>query len=214
MKKVLTFFAGMILLLLMFVVLYVSGLIYNAGDDRKIGAFVFQPNNLSTQRIGKPVTIDDLSEKFIRERLIKKFVTEYFYVTPDPENIALRTRPDSILAALSSPDVFREWRNGTAIDIESMAQKKVLRRVTVANEILKPENSDYWLVVYELKTWDSPNNFAQTPTIEKGVMYLDIDFEKGIRPQRGGQDFDVQQYLDDGGDPAAIFKFRVNEVRK
>lgn len=214
MKKVLTFFAGIILLLLMFTALYVSGVIYNAADEKKIGSFVFQPNNLSTQRIGKPLTIDDMSEKFLRERLIKKFVTEYFYVTPDPENIALRTRQDSVLAALSSPAVFREWRDSTASEIETMAQKKILRKVTVANEILKPENSDYWMVVYELKTWDGPNDLAQDPIIEKGVLYLDLDFEKGIRPQRSGQPFDVQEYLNNDGDPAAIFKFRVNEVRK
>ena len=205
------FFIGTLLLLLTFVALYFSGALFDASNDRKIQAFVFQPNNLSNDRIGRPVSVDQLSEKFVREKLIRKFVFEYFYVTPDIENIAIRTRGDSVMAAMSGPDVFKEWKKDQAEKIENLAGKKSFRTVNVTDEILK--KGDYWEVNYELKTWDEPNNMDLNPTIEKGTLYLKISFEKGIRDQRAGSSFDVGEYLKEGGDPASIFKFRVDEVR-
>lgn len=212
MKKVIMFFSGLVLLLLTFVALYFSGALFDTGNNLGINTFIFQPNNLSENRIGHPVPIDKLSDKFIRERLIKKFVMEYFYITPDTENIAQRIRNDSILAAMSAPAVFKEWRQGMATDIEKLAGEKVLRTVEIADEIIRPERGDYWEVFYELRTWDTPNDMASVPTVEHGVIYLKISFEKGVHDQRGGKPFDVQKYLQEGGDPAAIFKFRVDEV--
>ena len=212
MKKLIMFFIGTLLLLLTFVALYFSGALFDASNDRKIQAFVFQPNNLSDDRIGRPVSVDQLSEKFVREKLIRKFVFEYFYVTPDIENIATRTRSDSIMAAMSGPDVFKDWKKDQAEKIENLAGKKSFRTVNI-KDIIMPLNSDYWDVSYELKTWNEPNNMDLKPEIESGVLHLKISFEKGIRDQRAGSGFDVGEYLKEGGDPAAIFKFRVDEVR-
>ncbi len=213
MRKVFMFFVGSLLLLLTFVALYFSGALFDISNERYIQAFVFQPNNLSNDRIGHPVPVEQLSDKFIRERLIKKFIIEYFYVTPDIENIALRTRGDSVLAAISAPGVFKEWKNTNVKEIEQMAGKKNLRTVTV-KDIILPQNSDYWDVSYELKTWDESNNMNLTPSTKDGILHIKISFEKGIRDKRSGQNFDVQKYLKDGGDPAAVFKFRVEEVRR
>lgn len=212
MKKIVMFFIGTLLLLLTFVALYFSGALFDASNDRYIQSFVFQTNNLSTDRIGRPVPVDQLSEKFVRERLIKKFVFEYFYVTPDVENIATRTRSDSVMAAMSAPDVFKDWRKNQATEIENLASKKILRLVTVSDEILK--KGDYWEVPYTLKTWNESNNMNLAPTVKSGVLYLKISFEKGIRDQRAGSSFDIGKYLKDGGDPAAIFKFRIDEIRR
>lgn len=206
------FFAGLALLLLTFVTLYFSGALFDASNKRYIDTFVFQPNDLSVDRISRPIPADQLSEKFIRERLIKKFIVEYFYVTPDVENIAQRTGSHSIMSAMASPEVFKDWKNTEADTIEKLAGAKILRTVSIGDEILK--KGDYWEIYYELKTWEEPNNIDVEPIIHAGIMYIKISFEKGIRNQINGQDFDVQKYLDEGKDPAAIFKFKVIEVRR
>lgn len=214
MRRLLGFLFGILILGLTFVILYFSGALYSSTDQRHIDPFIFQPNDISADRIGRPQPLEELTDKFVRERLIKKFVIEYFYVNPDVENIAQRTRPDSVLAALAHRSVFKEWQQNEARRIEDMATEKYMRTVTVANEIIQPAGSDYWIVHYELKTWDKPNNMELIPTVHRGIMHLKIEFEKGVRDLRGGQKFDVQKYLNDGGDPAAIFKFRVDEVRR
>ena len=118
------FIIGLLLLGVTFVTLYLTGALYNATDQRQINAYVFQPNNISSDRIGRPVPVENLSEKFVRERLIKKFITEYFYVTPDVEDIAACQRSNSVLAALSTPADFKTWRNTDDAEIENMADKK------------------------------------------------------------------------------------------
>jgi hypothetical protein len=156
--------------------------------------------------------LDRLSDKFVREKLIKKFVVEYFYATPGAENIARRARANSVMAAMSAPAVFKDWMNTEADTIEKLAGKRMLRTVGTADEIIK--KGDYWEVYYELKTWDQPNDMNAAPVVNSGVMYLRISFEKGVRDKINGQNFDVQKYLGNGGDPAAIFKFTVDEVRR
>jgi hypothetical protein len=213
MRKLLMFFAGLLLLFLTFVTLYFSGALYDATDKRGIDAFIFQPNNLSTDRIGQPVPLHRLSDTFIREKLIKKFVVEYFHVAPDVENIAQRTRGNSILAVMSAPDVFKDWKNTEAVEIEKLAGNKVLRMVIVGDEIIR--KGDYWQIYYQLKTWDKPNNMDLVPFIESGTVSIKLypEFKKELlETLPNGQEFDVQKYLNSGGDPAAIFKFRVSEV--
>jgi hypothetical protein len=206
------FFAGLALLMLTFAALYLSGALFDAGGKRQIDTFVLQPNNLSVGRISRPIPVDQLSEKFLRERLIKKFVFEYFYVTPDPENLAQRMRGNSVLAIMSLPAVFQEWASTQSEVIEDLARNRALRTVSVADEIIK--KGDYWEVYYQLKTWTEPNNMDTVPVIYDGIMYIKVSFEKGIRNQIRGKDLDVQEYLGQGKDPAAIFKFQVEEVRR
>jgi len=213
MKRTFVFFTGIILLLLSFAALSFSGFLFNASDEMHIEPYIFQPNNLSTARIGRPVPIEQVSDEFVRDRLIKKFVYEYFYVIPDIDDVSNRTGGESVLAAMSvNSDVFNKWRAGPAKDIEKLAREKVLRTVSVADEILS--RGDYLEIRYETKTWTTPNFMGHTPLVESGVLYIKLDFEKSVREQRSGKNFNVQEYLNNGGDPAAIFKFRVAEVAK
>ena len=69
---------------------------------------------------------------------------------------------------MSTPAVFNEWVDGAARDIERLAEQNAMRRVLVANEILRPAGSEYWTVVYELQTWPIPNDMTQTPEITRG----------------------------------------------
>ena len=212
MKSTKIYFLGIMLLLLSCAALYFTGALFDTAGNRYIEAFIMQPNNLSGERIGRPVQIEQLSEKFIRERLIRKFMHEYFHVNPDTENVTARMRGDSVMAALSYPAVFGEWKRTEGANIEKLAAKKNMRTVSIADEILK--KGEYWEVAYTLYTWDAPNNMELAPTADTGIMHIKFDFEKGVREQRNGRSFDAREYLQSGGDPAAIFKFRVGEVKR
>jgi hypothetical protein len=208
------FLAGFILLPLAFAMLYFSGVLLDTGDNRHIDVFVFQPDIQSTRRMGRPVPVEELSDGFVRDKLIKKFIAEYFYVAPDAENIALRTKSNSILAAMSSAEVFWDWMKTEAQEITKMADKKILRDVNVLS-IIPRQPGNYFEVYYELKTWSRPNDMNAAPETQPGIANIYLNFEKGFREYRGqGQKFDIKKYLEDGGDPAAIFKFRVEKMIK
>jgi len=237
MKNLIMFFTGIILLGLAGAALYLSGAVFDAGGQRYIEAFVFQPNNLSEARIGRPVPVEQLSDKFIRERLIRKFVHEYFHVIPDGDDIARRTRADSVMAQLAASAVFSAWKQGEARDIETLSGKKTLRTVVVGDIILPP-GSDYWEVHYDLYTWPQANDMDLTPAVTSGLMHLKISFARGVLGQKfdtdeflksGGENNspgnpaaipkftskrDIGKYLSEGGDPAVIFRFLVDEVKR
>ncbi len=206
------FFFGILLLGLTVAALYLAGTLFDIAERRKIDAFIMQPNDLSIDRIGTPIPLEQRSDAFIRNSLIRKFVYEYFYVNPDAENIAARTRRNSILAALSAPDVFDKWTDSVAVEIAEMARNKQMRTLYIGDIVLPP-GGDYWYVSYDLMTWEAPNDMDTEPIVTSGVILLKITFVKDIRDTQGGAKFDVNKYLDNGGDPAAIFKFRVEEVR-
>ena len=205
------FFTGIAILLVAFTIMYFASVMFDVSYNSSVNAVIFQPDNLSKNRIKQPVSASKLSDN-IEEKLIKKYVTEYFYVIPDAENVALRSRNDSILAALSAPTVFRNWQKTVVPKIQEMAGDKILRDVKITNEIVK--QGDYWQVHYELKKWDKPNIINAQPIISSGIIYLKTDFEPGLRETRGGKNFDMNKYIKSGGDPAALFKFRVTEVKE
>jgi hypothetical protein len=216
MKKVWMFFSGLLILLLAVTLLYFTGAIYDASDKMQTISVVFQPNDLSTARIGKPLALDELSEKFIRERLIRKFVNEYFYVLPDAEDIAKRTGRNSTLGIMMSADAFDTWRRGIGEEIQKLADANALRTVRITDEIVRHPDSDYWDVAYELKTWENSNNMDLQPTITNGIMHIRLypEFRRELLETRpDGSEFDIAKYLENGGDPSVIFKFRVAEVR-
>ena len=75
-------------------------------------------------RPGAPVRESEIGETAMREMLIKKYVTEYFYAVPDPDNIELRMGASSTLSRMSAPDVFNDWKRGEAVGIKSMAENR------------------------------------------------------------------------------------------
>ena len=60
-----------------------------------------------------------------------------------------------------------------------------------------------------MKTWRHPNDMAEEPIVTRDVLYMGLsdrymmDFRENI---------DVAQYLEDGYDPAAIFRFGVTAI--
>ncbi len=198
------------IILLVFTAVYFTGALFDLSGRNRVNTFVFQPSDLSSSRIGRPVPLEELSDKFVRERLIKKFVNEYFYVVPESGNVALRQRSDSVMHAMAETEVYKTWARDVTPELEDLSNKKILRRVHVIDPILKPDN--YYVVNYQLETY-LPNDFKSEPIVKSGTMYLIIRFEKGIREERAGKPFDAGKYLESGGDPSSIFKFRVEEVK-
>lgn len=198
-------------MILTLVSLFLGGMIFDVAGSATVNGYILQPNNLADMRVGTPLPLDAVSDKFVRERLIKKFISEYFYVIPDAVDVAARGGAHSVMAAMSSGAVFADWKKNVLPELESLANRHVLRRVAV-RDILPLD--EYWAVGYDLTTWDSPNILGVEPVTTRGIMYLQIDFENGIRDEINGEVFDAGRYLERGGDPAVIFKFKVRKVVK
>lgn len=210
MRKLIMFLTGLVLLALTGVAVYFAGGIFDAGQKQTVRTYFFQPNNLSSMRPGVPQTADYMGESQFLNLLVQKYITEYFYASPDPENIARRTKPNSMLVKMSSPAVFEEWSNNEAEQIQKLAESKSMRVAHVIDEIFQPNGSKYWVVNYELKTWEKPNDFSVEPTVTRGTMYMDITYEPGIK--EGADVNAIHDYLKEGGDMSSVFKFRVNQI--
>lgn len=190
-----------------------GGKAFDASRNFAINSVIFQPADLSRDRIEKPIALDALDDNFVRNNLIKKYVHEYFYITPDEADMARRHSASGALARMSDGAVFLEWNEKVAPDMKKLAEKNVLRRVVV-NEISALPGSEYLRITYELQSWDVSNDIMRAPLVQKNKsMFIRADFEKGLRQTTsGGAKFDVKKYLESGGDAATIFRFRVLEV--
>ena len=142
--------------------------------------------------------------------LVRKYITEYFFASPDAEDIAKRTSSQGTLSIMSSQGVFEEWLNNEAVTIQKLAEDKSMRTVKVIDKIFQPNGSKYWVVNYELKTWEKPNDFSVAPTITRGTLYMDIYYEPGF-PKNADIE-KIHNYLEEGGDPASVFDFKVNRI--
>lgn len=209
-RKIFGFLLSVIILVMTLGVLYFTSIIKDSAEQIQIQPFFFQGNDLYSMRVGVPAGIDDLGEKKVVEKLIKKFVTEYFYVTPDAENIARRMRAGSSLYQITSASVFNDWKTGEAVHIQELSSDGVFRTVDIDNEIQKPVGSDYWVVNYKLTTWTTPNNFDIAPEVSRGTMFITLIYEEGIRESI--IEMGIHKYLDEGGNIADVFKFMVTDV--
>ena len=212
MKKLIMFLSGLVLMCLTFGMVMVGSAIYDTASQQTIDTFFFQPANLSTQRIGAPKSIDDLSSEDIRTMLVDKFITEYFYVIPDVKNATARQEGTIGLYRMVSADVFNKWAETIAPEISEMATDGVLRMARLIDMELPVDSEDWWTVTYELTTWPVPNDLSNTPEIKRGVMYIKLAYKPGIRPTMYGEPFDMGKFLENGGDPSLMFMFRVDGI--
>ncbi len=219
MRRIITFFAGILLLILTMAMLFLASAIYDTGAMENIETYFFQTNELSVMRPGNPVRLSDMNETTMREMLIKKYVTEYFYAVPDPNNIENRCTSRSTLARMSTPAVFDAWIRGEAAGIKSMAENNMMRTVDINGEIYM--DGDYWIVPYVLKTWTVPNDMSAMPQITRGILQMNVLFEPGLRDTLGGAALDIGKYLKCGYnrfetecDPAVIFRFLVTDLER
>ena len=216
MKRLIMFFGGLFLIVLTLGMLFLTSAIYDSAKKSYVATYFFQTNRLSEMRPGEPVTPAEIGETAMREMLIKKYVTEYFYAIPDSENIAARMTRASTLANMSTPDVFNNWRDTEAVTIQSLADQKMMRMVDIDGEIYKPNDSDYWVVPYILYTWTTTNDMKSVPVVSRGTLLLDVFYAPGTRDT-----IDVGNYLkhvynrfESGYEPATIFRFGVRNLEQ
>ena len=209
MKKILRFFTGLFLLVLTFGLIWAAAAIYDTGNKLTVDTFFFQPANLSERRPGGPKSISDIGDDEIRRMLIDKFVSEYFYVIPNSLDIENRVAGKGGLKGIVSPQVFKAWQAGEAVNIQELAAEKAMRTARVINIIPRPGVSDYWTIDYELHTWMRPNDFSVAPVVERGRLYMSLRYKNGLKTSD-----QIGRYLETGGDPAALFKFIVTDVQR
>ena len=210
MKKVVMFLLGLLLLVLTGVCIYFAGGIFDAGTNQRVYPYFFQPDNLSERRPGVPQTAEYMGDAQFFDLLVRKYVTEYFYAAPDPENIARRMSPLGALARMSATSVFDEWKANQGVVIQNLAAKKSLRTVRIIDKIYQPNGGQYWVVNYELKTWEKPNDFSVAPVVTRGTMYMDIEYKMGMRTDYPLDT--IHNHLESGGELAAVFQFKVNRI--
>ena len=211
MRKLIAFLSGLLLLLIMFAALCLSGAIYDAGQKTAIDTYFFQPNEYYADRVDVPSTPADIGSDAMRDMLIAKFITEYFYVIPDVNNIAQRTNlKTSVIKIMARPNVFQEWVTKVVPTLQQMAEEKKLRTVTVTNIAKAPDQENYWVIEYELVTWEKPNDFSVLPIVTNGQMYIKLLYEDGLR--RPIKKESIEQTLESGKDPSVVFKIRIDAV--
>lgn len=213
MKKIFGYIIGLCTIFAIFAMIYVAAAIYDTGNKLTIEPYFFRTGLNAFIQTGVPRNMSQIGERQMRDWLIQKYVTEYFYVVPDVENVALRTRGNTaIINLMSASDVAKKWERNELVQIREMASNGVMRRVRVFNEIFKPNGSDYWHVDYELKTWYKPNDMNTAPEITRGTMYIKIQESDRIGQMYSNMEA-VQRALMRGIDPALVFVFRVLDVQ-
>ena len=218
MNKIKAFFISILLLSITFVMVFLVALVYRANEQSKIKSYIFQLSNFSNQRVGYLQDINDISAIDLRNRLIQKYVSEYFKIIPDDVDITER----KTLKDLSSAEAYKNWQNTEAKNISKMAKQKMFRTVWVPESgietLNRPESYDYYSAIialpiyykvhYETTTWTESNNMGTQPVDEHGTIYIEARFKPGIKP-----DIDVREELESGIDPVGLFMFEVTKIQ-
>lgn len=206
MKKLIMFFAGLLLMMIMFASLFLAGAIYDTGKKATVETYFFQPNDSPDRRPGVPASPSDLTTDKVRNMLVRRYITEYFYVVPNTQNVETRMSGQTSLRFMSSNDAFQYWLNNIAPQIQEMAEQRKLRLVQLTNVEKATDEKNYWIVEYDLITWDKPNDLSVQPVVTHGQIYLNL-FYDGMRDELNGKT--IEELLESGTDPAVAFKFGV-----
>ena len=217
MNKIKSFFIGCLLLAIGFAMVILVTLVYRANEQETIKSYIFQMNNFASERVGELQDIKDISANDLRNKLIKKYVSEYFKVIPGDKDVT--NRP--VLKKMSSENAFKQWENDEAKTIEDMSDQNMFRMVRVMDDgiatITKKKNINYdtddlaeriyYAVRYYMYTWHESNKMGTQPTYEQGTLYIEAKFKPGIRP-----DVNIRKDLEKGLDPAGLFMFQVTNI--
>ena len=213
MKHLVKYFIGIMTLVITFAMLYVAAIIYDASTKIQTEPYFFRNSYISSYQTDTPISLDNIGEQKLLNWLLQKYVVEFFYVIPDSNNIELRytNQYHALVGIMSEPSVYKYWLDNIRPELEDMASRGVLREVKVSDQISKSQNSDYWQVDYELKTWYKPNDMSENPEIKRGTMYLDVT---GYTGQLYTEEMDtVRKILKGGHDPASVFSFKVKGIQ-
>ena len=216
-RKIITFLMGLLILGATFASVFFAVLTYRANDQIAIKSYLFQINDAAGLRVGALQDINDISAIDLRNKLITKYVSEYFKVIPSDKNVV--NRP--ILRKLSTQTAFNQWLNSEAKTISKMSDKNMFRMVRVIDNgivsVDKPADYDYYNsdiikpIFYEVhyitETWSDSNIMGIEPIVEQGILYLQAQFKPGIF-----ENIDIKKHLENGGNPVELFIFRVTRI--
>jgi len=230
MSKIKSFFIGFSLLAIMFVAVIMCVLVYRANQQSSIKSYIFQINNIASQRVGALQDINDMSAIELRNKLIKTYVAEYFKVIPNETNVY--NRP--LLENLSTNNAYEQWKNGEAKTIEQMSSEKMFRRVVHITDadiatMNMPAGYDYYSadtakeIFYEIhyytETWSKSNRMSVEPVYESGTLRIEARFKPGIKEDIRMQikpgiykNVSIKQYLQSGENPMGLFMFEVTRI--
>ena len=209
MNKLKSFFMGILLFAITFATIFLTVLIYNANKQISIKTYIFQMDDSSLQRPGPLENMNKIAPEAVRNKLIQKYVAEYFKVIPVENNINQETN----IEKLSSKEVYSQWITGEANIIKDMAQHKMFRNVWVDPlNILPTKDPDLFEVHYATKTWQESNNMAAPVVDYFGTVLLQITFEPGLKQSVDMKS--IRELLKNGGNPATLFRFRVENIQK
>ena len=231
MKKIQTFFTGILLLFVVFAMLVLVTFIYRACDRSSIKTYIFQMNNNANQRTGVLQNINDISAVDLRNKLIKKYISEYFKVIPGDTNP--QERP--VLISLSSSQAFEYWKNNELPEIINMSTANMFRMAHVDEDGIATLNktgdidytssiraeSVYYLVRYKTITWSESNKMEIEPVKNQGTLYIEARFKPGLisnenikgRDKKGKyRKMTLREYLENGNDPVGLFMFEVTNI--
>ena len=212
MRALIGFFAGVMIIALVAAATMVAARIYDHSRVLGINAVVLQNADLHQNRIAAPTHLAEYPATRLRNRLIATVAAEYLGVVPNSEELAARASGRGLLRLVLGADALLKWRADVLPGLERMAEQKKMRRVIVDARGIY-EKGDYFVVPFETKTWDDPNDLNAAPITIKGAeMYMKLRFNKKVRETYRGERFDPGEYLDRGFPPAAIFEFIVDEI--
>lgn len=217
MRKLKSFFIGILLLIATFVMVVGVALIYRAVDQLSVKSYIFQMGNYADVRVGALQKLDNMSAIELRNKLIKKYVSEYFLVVPGEQDVMART----VLRYLSDSYAYKQWQLGEAEKIAKMSEKNMFRRVYVSDADIAaldmpdgydyynatPDDSILYSVHYITETWPESNAMGIEPIYESGNIYIEAAFRPGIR-----ENVDVRKYLESGENPVGLFMFQVTNI--
>jgi len=217
MRTLLFIFSALILLALAIAGVFFSGHLFDASRKIEIQPYVFQPAELSTDRIGRPIPLSELEHSdsdYVLTRLIAAFIREYHSVIPYPGDLETRAGQHSPLAAMtvgSQTPVFANWVRNVKPELAALAESRKLRRVLVHRD--RRVQGEYYVVRFDLFTYNPNDPDARPEIILDQQMLLRIRYEHGMRTELMGQPFDARRALESGRPPMLVFKFVVDEVR-
>jgi len=217
MNKIKSFFIGIFLLAIMFAAAVVVTLIYRANTNSSVKSYMFQLDDYAGERVGDLENINEMSAVELRNRLIKKYVSEYFGIIPGGNNIAKQ----KTLRALSNDTVYKQWTENELPVINELSKRGAFRRIHIndADIIAKniPNGYDYnnapqaahiyYSVKYLAETWPESNLMGIQPIYESGIIYIEARFKPGLI-----EGIDIHKHLQSGKSPLELFMFEVTNV--
>ncbi len=203
-NKLKSFLMGMALIAIIVADVFFVVLTYRANEQTTVDTYIFQMDNETKNRVGPLQNIDDMSPEVLRDKLIQKYVADYFKVFPGTVTL----EQNNTIRMLSSAEVYKKWSDSEAKNINNMAAKKMFRNVCVSPEHIRPlDRYGLFEVPYTIRTWLESNNM-NSDIKDEGVLYMRIWFEPGVDPE-----INIRQYLQEGKNPAGLFNFQVLDIR-